>query len=124
MRSTIIWVIVGILLVLDIYVYQALKVVIGDSPKWRLVVSGVYWTISIATLITLVLLPFIDFSNWHKSVRLYTFAIIIALFFSKLLASVFFVVDDLRRGGTWLVTKLFSNPGIRSEEHTSELQSP
>src|SRR5205085_10760308 len=110
-------VIVGILVVLDIYVYQALKVVTGDSPKWRLIVGTVYWIISVATVITLVLLPFIDFANWPKSARLYTFSIIIALFFSKLLASVFFVVDDLRRGGTWLVTKLFSNPGIEVSQN-------
>lgn len=112
MRSTVIWFIVGILLVLDIYVYQALKVVTGDSPKWRMVVFGAYWTVSIATLVTLILLPLTDFANWPKSARLYTFAIIIALFFSKLLASIFLVVDDIRRGATWLVTRLFSNPAI------------
>ncbi|HSB93787.1 MAG TPA: hypothetical protein VLC28_11735, partial [Flavitalea sp.] len=77
MRSTIIWFVVGILLVLDIYVYQALKVVTGDSPKWRMLISGAYWVVSIATLITLVLLPLTDFSNWPKAARLYTFAIII-----------------------------------------------
>ena len=112
MRSTVIWFIVGILLVLDIYVYQALKVVTGDSPKWRMVVFGAYWIVSIATLVTLILLPLTDFANWPKSARLYTFAIIIALFFSKLLASIFLVVDDIRRGATWLVTRLFSNPAI------------
>jgi uncharacterized protein len=112
MRSTVIWFIVGILLLLDIYVYQALKVVTGDSPRWRAIIFGAYWTVSIVTLVTLILLPLTDFSNWPKSARLYTFAIIIALFFSKLLASIFLVVDDLRRGATWLVTKLFSNPGI------------
>jgi uncharacterized protein len=116
MRTTVIWVIVGILLILDIYVYQALKVVTGESSKWRMIVTGTYWAISIATLITLILLPFTDFSNWPKPARLYTFAVIIALFFSKLLASIFFVVDDLRRGATWLVTKLFSNPAIPVSE--------
>src|SRR5688572_11430239 len=117
MRSTVIWFIVGILLLLDIYVYQALKVVAGESPRWRAIIFGAYWTVSIVTLVTLILLPLTDFSNWPKSARLYTFAVIIALFFSKLLASIFLIVDDLRRGATWLVTKLFSNSVIPVSQH-------
>lgn len=110
MRSRVTWIILIILLVLDFYVFQALKVV--TSPKWRPLVFGIYWTLSISTILMLAAMPFLNFNNWPKSARLYIFAIIIGLFFAKLIASVFFLVDDLRRGGTWLLSKLFSNPGI------------
>ena len=49
---------------------------------------------------------------WPKAVRTYVFAIVVGLFFSKLLASMFFAIDDIRRGATWIIGKLFSNPSV------------
>jgi len=46
------------------------------------------------------------------------FAIIVGLFFSKLIASMFFAMDDIRRGATWIIGKLFSNPSVPVSETT------
>jgi hypothetical protein len=40
--------------------------------------------------------------------RNYIFAIIVGLFFAKIIASVFFLVDDLRRGAMWVMAKTVS----------------
>jgi hypothetical protein len=58
-------------------------------------------------IIFLVLLPYQHIENWPKSLRSYTFAIVIGLFLAKLLASVIFLVDDLRRVLQWAGGKLF-----------------
>jgi hypothetical protein len=43
----------------------------------------------------------------EKKIRTYLFATIIGLFLAKLTASIFFMVDDLRRAIQWISGKLF-----------------
>lgn len=119
MRNRFIWILVGILLVLDFYVFQAVRVVTTGSSRIRMLVFSLYWIISIAALLTLILFPYLNTDRWPKPARMYVFAIIIGLFFAKLIASIFFMVDDVRRGGTWVVSKLFSNPSIRVSQQSS-----
>ena len=98
------------MVVLDLYVFQAVKVVSqGASPKVRIFIYSIYWTISIASVILMVLIPFIhaDSSNKSGSVRTYLFATVVGLFFAKVLAVVFFLVDDVRRVIQWASSKLF-----------------
>ncbi len=112
-NSAFLWVLVGIMLVLDIYVFQIIRSVLnGSSPRLRITVFSIYWFFSIIFLATLALLPFINFDALPKSFRTYLFAIVVALFFSKLIACIFFAIDDLRRGSMWVIGKLFSNPSI------------
>jgi predicted MPP superfamily phosphohydrolase len=107
-NSGFIWIIVAIMILLDFYVFQALKLVSqGASPKTRTFLFGAYWSVSVTVIIILALLPFINFDSWPKSVRNYIFATILGLFFAKLLASVFFLVDDIRRLLQWASGKLF-----------------
>jgi predicted MPP superfamily phosphohydrolase len=58
-------------------------------------------------VIILILLPIINFENWPRSLRNYLFATVIGLFFAKLLATVFFLIDDIRRLIQWAVGKIF-----------------
>lgn len=107
------WVIVGIMILLDIYVYQAIKVVLPDqSPRLRLCIIVGYWLISITVVGILIMMPFVNFDNWHRSVRTYLFATTVGLFFAKLIVSLFLALDDVRRGGMWVIGKLFSNPSV------------
>ena len=111
-NSGFIWIIIGLLVLLDFYVFQAIKVVAPSSPKWRMTVFALYWIFSIATIATLIAVPFTDFGHWPKAARMYVFALLVSAFFSKLLASIFIAIDDLRRGSMWLIGKLFSNPSL------------
>jgi predicted MPP superfamily phosphohydrolase len=111
-NSGFLWVMIGILVVLDLYVFQAIKVVAPSSPKIRYTLFGLYWLVSIACLSILVLLPNINYENWPKASRTYVFATIVGLFFSKMVASIFLAIDDIRRGSMWIIGKLFSNPSI------------
>src|SRR4051812_19499534 len=108
------WIIIGIMVVLDIYVFQAVKMILpSSSPRLRTFVIILYWVFAIVTLGTLIAFPYVNFENWPKSVRTYIFSLLVAIFFSKLIASIFFAVDDLRRGATWMIGKLFSSPSVQ-----------
>lgn len=102
------WVIVLLMLLLDLYVFQAVKLVSYDvSHKLKLIIYGAYWTVSGVAVILLALLPFISYETWPRSVRSYVFATIVGLFFAKIIAVVFFFLDDIRRVVQWASSKLF-----------------
>lgn len=108
------WIIAGIMLLLDFYVYQALKTVAQNSgEKARLAIHIGYWVISGATLLLLLSFPYIQTLQTSKIFRNYVFAILIGLFFAKLLGSLFFAADDVRRISIWLMSRIFPNVGAQ-----------
>lgn len=113
MRNSGFWLIIaGIMLLVDFYVFQVVKSVSQNtSEKTKLIITIVYWVISITALALLVSFPYIQYFQTSKNFRNYVFAIIAGLFFAKLLASVFFLIDDIRRLFMWIGSKLFSNTG-------------
>lgn len=105
------WIIAGLMLLMDIYIFQALKAVLpAGSSRVRVAVIVIYWLFAVATLATLLLFPYLNYESWPKAARTYIFSILVASFFSKLVASSFFVIDDIRRGATWLIMRIFRNP--------------
>ncbi len=110
MRSTgFLLIIAAILAVMDLYVFQIVKSLCqGASPKVRVAVFMAYWLLSASVLLLLVLMPYLHYDNWPKPVKTYLFAIIVGLFFSKLVASLFFLLDDVRRAMMWMIGKLFT----------------
>ena len=103
-----------IMIAIDLYVFQAIKFLMqNSSDKARLTVYSIYWTISILALLTVLSFPFITAFQTNKFLRNYVFAILVGLFFAKLLAAVFFLLDDIRRGFMWMMGKLFPSTGAR-----------
>src|SRR5258705_8910154 len=102
------WILIAFMLLIDLYVFQAVKVLTQSaSSRTKLIVHYSYWAISAAAVITLIILPYLHFAVQHRLMRNTFFAIIVGLFFSKIIASIFFLVDDLRRGIQWTAGKLF-----------------
>jgi len=95
------------MILLDLYVFQIIRAVSHGSAKTRSIIFTSYWIISIAALIILFVLPLLKLDNYSKGVRSTVFAVIIGLFLAKLVAAVFFLVDDIRRAIQWLVGKVF-----------------
>jgi predicted MPP superfamily phosphohydrolase len=100
----------GLMAVLDIYVFQVLQVVLPTSSKARLAITVGYWVIAAAAMVYVFSMPYINYESWPRWVVSYSRAIVFGLLLSKLLASVFFAVDDIRRGGTWLIGKFVQKP--------------
>jgi uncharacterized protein len=100
----------GVMLSLDLYFFQAVKNVSQNlSPKTKTIVYGIYWSITILAVVGFLLFVYTEQSYLGRKVRTYLFSIIIGLFLAKMVALVFFLVDDLRRGIQWLAGKLFFN---------------
>lgn len=107
-NSGFIWIITGIMLLLDFYVFQAVKVVSQNvSPKWKTIIGIAYWSVSVLVIAFLVLMQFVSFESFPRSIRNYIFATVLGLLFAKLLAAVFLLVDDIRRVIQWCSGKLF-----------------
>lgn len=112
MRNSPFWLIViGLMLVLDFYVFQALKTVSqGAAAKTRSVIYIIYWALSVLALLTFIVLPFLNLDNYSKGLRSTIFAAVAGLFFAKFTVAVFLLLDDIRRGVQWIAAKLlFSN---------------
>jgi len=106
------WFIAALMLILDLYVFQAFKsITVNASEKTRFFVAIGYWVVSVLTLLILLSLPYIQSLQSSKVFRNYLFAILVGLFFAKLVASVFFLIDDIRRFSMWAMSKMFSGGG-------------
>ena len=57
--------------------------------------------------------PYLQFLQTSKIFRNYVFAILIGLFLAKLIGSLFFVADDIRRGALVLMNKIFPLSGAQ-----------
>ena len=99
---------VVLMVVLDSYIFQAIKTISqATSPRTRAVIFSIYWTICVLAIIGFLVFIFTGPSFLDKQVRTYLFATIIGLFFAKVVAVVFFLIDDIRRVIQWASGKLF-----------------
>lgn len=92
-----------IALVLDFYVFQALKAITqGMAPRWRTAILTLHWTVSALALLTV----FVT-TRVHLGARVssYLISVVLGLYIAKGIATVFFLIDDIRRLIQWLVTR-------------------
>lgn len=115
------WIIAGIMLLLDWYVFQAVKTVsLNASERTKNVIHYGYWILSVVTIATFLLFPHIQAFQTNKFFRNYVFSILVGLFLAKMIAIVFFLIDDGRRGVLWTVKKVLPDNGSQlgiDEQH-------
>jgi len=98
------WILLTIMVLVDFYFFQALRVLTQHAaPRTRSIIHIAYWVLSAGAILTLIILPYLHFDRQARITRSTLFALVAGLFFAKLLASVFFLADDLRRGVLWLI---------------------
>ncbi len=108
------WIIALVIFLLDLYVFQALKTVSQQgSERGRQAIFITYWVVSFVTITTMLSFPYLQFLQTSKVFRNYVFAILIGLFLAKLIGSLFFVADDIRRGALLLMNKIFPLTGAQ-----------
>lgn len=102
------WVLIGFMILLDFYVFQAVKVIAHPAgARAKTIIYFSYWILSVLALVTLIILPYLQFEHQSKLFRTTIFAVIAGLFFAKVIASVFFLIDDIRRIMQWIAGKIF-----------------
>ncbi|RYY64443.1 MAG: metallophosphoesterase, partial [Chitinophagaceae bacterium] len=101
-------VLIAVMLLLDFYVFSVLKGVSqGAAQRTRSILFAVYWMLSALALVALLFMPAINASGLPKGLRNALFVTMVGLFFAKLVAAIFFLIDDIRRGFQWVAGRLF-----------------
>jgi predicted MPP superfamily phosphohydrolase len=104
------WILAVIMLLLDWYVFQSLKAVTqNQSERARLWVLSVHWVLAGLALLMVLVFPYASFLQDSPFFRNYVFALLVGLFLSKMIASLVFLTDDIRRGVNWLVLRFISS---------------
>lgn len=107
------WIIILILLIVDLYVFTTVRFLVhNNSDKSRTIIFSLYWLLSVSAIIFVILFPTSQYLQTHIVLRNYVFAIIVGLFFAKLIACTFFLLDDIRRLFVWLMAKIFPKTGV------------
>lgn len=106
------WLIPLFLLLIDWYVFTAVRFVSqGNTDKSRTIIYILYWLISASSIGFVLALPYLMNMQISPYLRNYVFAIIVGLFFAKIITSVFLLIDDVRRLIIFLMSKLFPRTG-------------
>ncbi len=115
------WILIGFMVLLDIYCFQAVKIVShAASGRMRTIIYSAYWIISAGAIVVLLLLPYLQFQQQARFTRTTVFAIIAGIFFAKLIAAVFFLIDDIRRLFQWAGTLLFKKTDTQASAAEGE----
>ncbi len=96
------WIFIVIMVLIDFYVFQSLKLVTSSlSTKLRLGIHIAYWSFTVAAIILFLVIPYVNFESIPKFIRVYVFSILFGFFIAKVIATLFFLVDDFRRIVQW-----------------------
>ncbi len=104
------WIFAAILLLLDVYVFQALRVItLNTNNKTKLVIYSIYWLVTILSLTIFLLLPQFMLDPKYKQKISYAFSIVVGLTFFKIFIALFLAVDDIRRLVQWISAFFVTN---------------
>jgi hypothetical protein len=105
-----VWIVPIVVLVLDLYVFQAIKTVShAASPRVRSTIYIGYWMVSILAVLIICFLPYLyRLFSWIQG---YAFFILIGFYLTKVLIGIFLLLDDIRRVIQWVAGRLLMAPG-------------
>ncbi|MGN6194397.1 MAG: metallophosphoesterase [Ginsengibacter sp.] len=102
------FIIIVIMILLDLYVFMAIKSVSNPaSSKVKTIIFSFYWTVAILCIIGFLIFVLTGPEFFPRKFRTYLFATILGFVFSQIVASVFFLLDDVRRLIQWAAEKAF-----------------
>lgn len=110
-----------ILFIIDLYVFQGVRFLARNySPLHSRIIYIIFWTITAICFTILIAGIFVDWHDWPKALRTYSFAFIFVTYFSKLFLVLFLVIDDLFRIFRWFAGWISSfGEDVKSADETS-----
>jgi len=119
----------AILFLIDLYVFQGVKVLIQERAlSTQRTIGVIYWSFAALCLSIILLGGILDFHTWPKTIRTYSFALVVIHYFSKIFVVVFLLLDDVLRLFRWIYEYIqqhfFSSAGKAPTEsiHVSRLK--
>lgn len=110
-------IIIGVLLLLiDIYFYQAFITVLKGASEYRkTLVTYIYWGFTAFTMLLLLSPTIIPLEEWPKYLRIYLLAMVVMVIISKIIGSLFIAADDIIRLFRWIGSYLIKPKEISVE---------
>ena len=103
-----VWVVPVVVMVLDLYVFQAIKAVSqAASPRVRSMIYIGFWLVSILAILIICFLPYLY--RRFRWIQGYAFSILIGFYLSKVMTGVFLLLDDCRRMIQWIAGRLLAS---------------
>jgi len=92
------FIILGIAVLVDFYVFAGLKTIIQPlTDKQKLFIQIGYWTISILAIVCALFFAISPALQSSKNFKTYVFSIVLGVFISKIICTIFLLIDDIRR---------------------------
>ena len=102
-----------ILLLIDYYIFQSVKTIYQTySNNSKQLIGIIFWSVSGFNIITIVLFNLFSKNLSGNKFVTYLFSIVIGIIIAKIIAVLFFLVDDIRRVLQWgfVKTSTIINP--------------
>jgi hypothetical protein len=110
---------VVILLLIDSYIFFVIKnISIGLAPKTRNSILAAFILLSILMYVMVLVTPKIYFIPQYRTIATYGFSMVIGVFIFKLIAVLFFLIDDVRRLCTFATNKIANTHFSENNEGT------
>lgn len=92
-----------VLLIIDLYVFQGIRFLVRNlTPSTARLIAYLYWAVTGICFIIIAAGIFVDWHDWPKPLRTYSFAFIFVTYFSKLFLILFLMIDDIFRFFRWV----------------------
>jgi predicted MPP superfamily phosphohydrolase len=100
-----------LLLCIDIYVFQAIKVVFEDkNANLTKAIYWTFWTVNLLTIAGIFAYNFLPRNGFTLTITRFVLVWALIFYFSKLFTVLFLLIDDLMRLGQWAYLKFTSFP--------------
>ncbi|MDQ3050920.1 MAG: metallophosphoesterase [Bacteroidota bacterium] len=100
-----------VLFVIDLYIFQGIRFLVRNlNPAASRVIYILFWSVTGVSFIIIATGIFIDWHDWPKAIRTYSFAFVFVTYFSKLFLVLFLIIDDAFRFIRWIAS-WFTTPG-------------
>jgi len=113
---------IAILLLIDYYIFQSVKTIYQTySNNSKQLIGIIFWSVSGFNIITIILFNLFSKNLSGNKFVTYMFSIVIGIIIAKIIAVLFFLVDDIRRVLQWgfVKTSTIINPNSEQEANIS-----
>jgi len=109
-----------ILLLIDYYIFQSVKTIYQTySNNSKQLIGIVFWSVSSFNIITIVLFNLFSKNFSGNKFFTYLFSIVIGIIIAKIIAVMFFLIDDIRRVLQWGFVKTSTIINSNSEQEVN-----
>ena len=105
-------ILIAFLLAIDVYAFQAFRTVMQNwTTTTRNTVTVVYWAVPVFAVLLMLVAEFTHFPQTNKATYTFLRTFVFIAYFSKFAILPFLLIDDLRRGVVFAVSRLRGSTG-------------